>query len=130
MNPTSPPPLPSRNYSLPIALGILGAAVFSFLIYVGVQQRVKREKERKAIEEFNQTRRDVGAEMKRDLDQNGAVSADTAAKAIDKMRSQIDTMVTAGGKEDKTMKAVSEVMAELQAKAAPYIAFVKRIEAE
>ena len=41
---------------------------------------------------------------------------------------QFDKMAAAG--ENQTMKAASEVMTELQAKAAPYIALIKRIEAE
>lgn len=80
------------------------------------------------MEEFKQKHHDLMAEIKRDLDQKGAISSESAAKAISVTRSQIEKMATLDGKEDKTMRALAEVLAERQEETAPYAALVKHIE--
>ena len=100
----------------------------SFLVYIGVQNSVRRWKERKALEEFNEMRRDMAAQMRREVDKDGGVSADTSATVTEKIRQHFDRIAAAGG--DKAMIAVSEVMAELQSRTAPYVAIQKRFERE
>ncbi|MEO6788800.1 MAG: hypothetical protein ABI318_21980 [Chthoniobacteraceae bacterium] len=100
----------------------------SFLVYIGVQISVRRGKERKALDDFNEIRRDMAAQMQREVDKDGGVSADTSAKVTENIRQHFDRIAAAGG--DKTTIAVSEVLAELQSRTAPYVAIQKRFETE
>lgn len=100
----------------------------AYLVYFGVQFTAQREKQRKALDEFNETRRDMAAQMQREIEKDGGVSADTSTKVAEKMRQQLEKVAEAGG--DKKAIAVSELMTDLQSGTAPYIALQKRIETE
>lgn len=100
----------------------------AYVAYFGVQFTAQRVKERKALDEFNETRRNMAAQMQREVEKDGGVSADTSTKVAEKMRLHLEKVAAAGG--DKTAIAVSEMMADLQSRTAPYIALQKRIETE
>ena len=107
------------------------AVVVCTAAYFGMQSVLKgRAEKRKAMEEFTAARREVADDMKRDMDKNGGLSSDTAEHAMNKMRGQIDKMAAQGGKDGAAMKAVAELMAEIHAKATPYLAIIKRIETD
>lgn len=108
-------------------LKIAAVAGLVALVFTGMRER---QKQKQAMDDMNETRRVLNEDMKRELDENGTISADTSAKAMEKMRGKFEKIASQGGRDDKAMKAASEVMGELQAKAVPYIALIKRIETD
>ena len=100
----------------------------AYLVYFGVQFTAQRMKQRKALDEFNEMRRDMAAQMQREVENEGGVSADTSTKVAEKMRQHLEKVAAAGG--DKRAIAVSDLMTDLQSRTAPYIALQKRIETE
>jgi len=128
---SSPSPQPASPSALSKAIKIAVIAGIAAIAFAATKTALEQRLEKKkAIEEFDNNRRDIATEMKRELDTEGGLSADTAAKAMNKMRGEIDRLAAKGGKDGQAMKAVAEVMAEIQAKATPYLALIKRIETD
>jgi hypothetical protein len=88
----------------------------------------RRERDRQQLEELQQFKRKMNDDMKRDLDSTGSISVETSTKALDKIQKKLDGMAAGGGADAKGMKAISEVIGELQRKAAPYLEATKSMD--
>ncbi len=113
------------------ALIAVGLAIFAGTVTFEVAQSVrKKREERREMESFDAARRELANDMKREIDQTGSISADTAARTMEKMRGQMEKMSGKGWADDKQMKAASEVIAAIQEKSAPYLKLIKEIESD
>ena len=135
MQPSDAPytPLPPPR-GISGAMKILAAIIIGSLVFAGayfaVKEQEKRARERQAMEELEKSRRELGSEMQQELEKNGTISTESATKAMDKMRGQLDKITAQGGSNNREMKAATAVLAEVQKKTVPYMELIKRIETD
>ena len=109
------------------ALIVVGLMALALFFVPRIEQFKKRQQ---ATDELKKTQRETGDKMKADLDRDGSISADTAAGASNDIRKSLEKFAAGGGPQAKEMKALAEVIGELQAITASYNTLYKRLETE
>ena len=121
----------ARRGMSPLVLKCAAAIVLGTLVVSGAAEYFRRaRRQREAVEELDRWRHDLGTKMERELVQAGAVSADTALNALDELRERAGKMAGDGSAADPEVKAVAELLWDMQIQAKPYLALLKRIESE
>ncbi len=111
------------------AIKIIVAVAIAVGIYFGIQRSTgEREKRRQEIQEFSELRQGANAKAEHDLNRDGVISPDTTQSFFNDATKRLDKLAALGGSREKEMKAIAELMRELQQQSLPYIDLLRRLE--
>ncbi len=112
--------------SVLIACALIGVAV-----YFGIGRKTDKDGHlSESIHQVNQVAREMGEVMKDDLAKKGTITTSTTDEGWKRAQNLVGDISGRLGNEDENVRFIQALLAEMQAKAAPYHALLKRWETE
>ena len=116
----------SMRASVIIACALIGVA-----LYFGIGRKNNKDRHLgESLQQINQAAREMGEVMKDDLAKKRTISTSTTDEGWKRAQNLVDDISGKLGSEDETVRFIQALLAEMQAKAAPYHALLKRWETE
>ncbi len=113
------------------ASAITACALIGIALYFGVGRKTDKDRHlSESMRQVNQVAREMGEVMKDDLAKKGTITANTTEEGWKQAQNLVSNISDKLGSEDENVRFIQALLAEMQAKAAPFHALLKRWENE